>query len=454
MLIRFSFSNFLSFRDDSEISMVAGPSRQHKGHLLTSGTHSENLLKACILYGANASGKSNFVRALSFMQDLIVDGSDEVVTFGRQFKLDPECKTKPSTFEVELSLEGKIYAYGFDIDLGKKLVLSEWLSEVGKTKDKFLFSRSKGSELKLGLNSLVTKERQRIEFIGLDTLDTQLFLTELASRNIREIGALKPILNVFDWFVEGLKFVFPDSILIELGYLLTERYRKQLGKYLHSFGTGIEELVTRKVSLEKVAEHFNKSFIDERYDSLLKRERETGGRMGIGLRAGTKIFSLATSDDGPQAFELVARHKAHPNEDLDALFEMVEESDGTQRLIDLLPSLFPESLRGTTLVIDEINRSLHPALTIILLELFFANSEGMDSQLIATTHEVQLLNLDLLRRDEIWFAEKDQEGSSKLFSLEEFRPRHDKELQKGYMFGRFGGIPEIVKGLNLENQIH
>ena len=129
-------------------------------------------------------------------------------------------------------------------------------------------------------------------------------------------------------------------------------------------------------------------------------------------------------------------------------FEISDESDGTQRIMDFIPALVSLTKSDKTYLIDEIDRSLHPELTQKLLEVFFNNTQNIESQLIVTTHESSLLDLNLLRRDEIWFVEKDLDGASNMYSLEQFKPRHDKEVRKSYLQGRFGAIPFVS---NVEN---
>ena len=132
-----------------------------------------------------------------------------------------------------------------------------------------------------------------------------------------------------------------------------------------------------------------------------------------------------------------------PSQKDSVLFEIYEESDGTQRLFDLIPALIELSNNDRVFVIDEVDRSLHPNLTKSLIEYFLLNSKGLKNQLILTSHESSLLDLKLLRKDEIWFTEKRPSGSTSLYSLEEYKPRFDKEIRKGYLQGRFGAIPLI-----------
>ncbi|MEN3753437.1 AAA family ATPase [Mangrovibacter sp. SLW1] len=155
-----------------------------------------------------------------------------------------------------------------------------------------------------------------------------------------------------------------------------------------------------------------------------------------------KRYKIQTGDNGDlKIHQLMTAHKDKSGKDI--YFELNQESDGTQRLFDIIPGLIDLILKDKVYVIDEIDRSLHPKITKTFIELFSNNATKTNSQLIVTTHETGLLDFDLIRRDEVWFTEKNNSGVSKLYSLEEFQPRFDNDIRKGYLVGRFGGVPKI-----------
>ena len=139
---------------------------------------------------------------------------------------------------------------------------------------------------------------------------------------------------------------------------------------------------------------------------------------------------------------LTSKHKMIDSDSF-AYFEINEESDGTQRLIDLIPAIIDLFKGNKVFVIDELDRSLHPKLSNSILNIFLNGTSNVKSQLIVTTHETSLLNLKNIRKDEIWFIEKNKNGEASLYSLEEFKPRFDKEIRKNYLLGRFGAIPNV-----------
>jgi AAA15 family ATPase/GTPase len=206
-------------------------------------------------------------------------------------------------------------------------------------------------------------------------------------------------------------------------------------KYLTNVGTGVSGFGFIEVSLEE--NDFPKKLVDD-----VVKKLKPGRQMGIlveGRKTQRYIFSKAK--DGKLAVsKLVLKHKMSDCDE-ETAFDTDDESDGTNRLMDILPILSMSDKKPMIFFIDELDRSLHPNLCYQFIQDFLAKSG--ESQLIVTTHESNLLTFDLLRRDEIWFVEKNKQGATALYSMEEFTPRYDKDVQKGYLLGRFGAIPII-----------
>ncbi|HAO9079693.1 TPA: AAA family ATPase, partial [Escherichia coli] len=204
---------------------------------------------------------------------------------------------------------------------------------------------------------------------------------------------------------------------------------------LKDFDTGVSKLVLRKVS----------SFDDIKFppnfkDQIMEDLKSSKAVVISGPR--NKRYKVELGEDGEiTVFQLMTAHKDKNGNDV--YFELNQESDGTQRLFDIIPGLVELMLKDKVYIIDEIDRSLHPKITKTFMKLFSMNTVGKDSQLIVTTHETGLLDFELIRRDEVWFTEKNKGGVSRIYSLEEFQPRFDKDIRKGYLVGRFGGIPKI-----------
>ena len=422
MLITFRFSNFLSFNDEAELSMQAGPQRNLPSHYIStgSGRNDVNILKTAVIYGANASGKSNLIKAMDFAKKVIVNGIKSETTFNKHFRLDPANREKPSSFEFEFKLNEKMYAYGFLAHLESKKIQEEWLVELGKTSETVIYERkvleNGTSEFPVFNLKLSDKKAvNRFEVYREDVLDSQLFLTELSEKNGSvEILFFKQMLYMF----HNIMVIYPNTnMVLPAFYEILDG--KRITDLLRLFNVGIVDL-----SLEE------REIDDDQARNHLEKADPFLNHVNIRLHDGKKIMS-----------KLITKHSS-----IDGItdFELEDESDGTRRLFDviyLLLALVKD--KGGILIIDEIDRSLHPELSRKFIEIFLEITQGIESQLIVSTHESSLLDLNLLRRDEIWFTEKDPNGATKLYSLEEFKPRHDTELRKAYLTGRFGAIPFI-----------
>lgn len=394
MLIRFTVENYLSFNELIDFNMIASAEERHNHHILQGQAADDiDLLKTSIIYGANASGKSNLIKAMSFAQNFIVNGLAKNQTIdAKPFKLDSSCYKKPSRFEFEFSYQEKQYAYGFAVD--KNQVHEEWLFEMGHEIEKPIFERVKNSisfhfEHELFVN-LAEEEKQRISYEAKSTRTNLLFLTNCQERNIQSLE------SIYQWFAEILIIVFTNSkhqALTSLAKLNIDFFNK----VIKLFNFGID-----KIQIEE--------FKDKKSGDLV-----------------SKLITVRKNKTGN-----------------DVRFDISEESEGTQRFMEFIPMIIGLS-KDKVFVIDEIERSLHTLLIRKLFELLLQHElfDSAQSQLIASTHEVNLLDIkNLFRKDEIWFMEKNQNGESVLYSLANADVDH-LNITKGYLNGRFGAIPFI-----------
>lgn len=442
MLIQLTIENFLSFRDEVTFSMVGVSSdRQHADRLIEDAAgKGRSVLPIAAIYGANAAGKSNLIKALIFAKELILEGtrSNRLIPVAT-FKLGDYSK-KPSKFEFIFTHQAAQYAYGFK--LNREQILEEWLHAipVGKKKEVMYFERITSADKKTSvdygspLTGKSTKRKQFLEFIAEGTRPNQLLLTEAIDRNVE---SLVPVAN---WFGEILTIIMADSIFVGLeGTILSDvSFTDFLSKFLKLAGTGIDKVGGGTVELD-FDRHFTEMPKTER-DKLLQKFSGAPAKsiLMIEDNIGKQYLLLKDEDDLIKMVQLVTQHR-HENGNL-VDFAMVEESEGTQRLINLIPALFLLQEEEKVIFIDELDRRLHPLLSRLFVKTVI-DSRGENNQLIFTTHDTNLLDLDLLRRDEIWFVEKDLEGSSNLYSLAEFKTRPDLKIEKGYLNGRFGAIP-------------
>lgn len=429
MLIKFSVENFLSFYTKKEFNMITGKSRSHTTHVYNNTNLS--LLKSSYIYGANAAGKTNFIKSINFARNCVLAGIVNANTLGKNYKLDKNSLKKPTQFEFELLIKNKIFAYGFSIFLETKEVLEEWLVEVGKKEDINIFTRKK-NEVKSSFN-LTEKDNIKLE-VYLSDLESNSLLLEILNKKKWEKNNYE-FLEVLNWLKENLIIIFPNTTNYVIEYF--ENTNKWM-EYLDIFDIGITginfgERVFEELPISK--ELKNKISNDM---ATLISDKISNKKIVIGL--GDNFLNLYLKENKLRAKEILLSHKGI---DKNIEFKFYEESDGTKRLLELLPLLEKVKCNDQTILIDELERSLHPVLVKEFLKRFYKNMEKTNSQIIITTHESRLLDLEAIRRDEVWFVENSVEDGTNLYSLEEFKTRFDLKLDKAYLLGRYGGIPHI-----------
>ena len=441
MLIRFTVENFLSFKDETEFSMIPGKGTDRKKHIIKPNTKSPMpLLCSGIIYGANASGKSNLIKAVSQAQEMILNPSNNGNLLpDKRFKLDKKSKKGITKFEFEIQINEKIYAYGFSFSA--KQIEEEWLIIIkNKGKEIPVFERKHNS---IKFNEEVIKNRdelKRFKFIEDDLFPNQLFLSIVNKRNVSSMKYSESFIDVYFWFLNSLTVIFPDAKYhgqpIWGG---SDEISQLFDQILSCFDTGIKKIELKKMPIEKIYEKISGKDVEN-----IQSKIKPGQRVKI-FNNKNDLFILSMPENELIVEELVSYH----NEDKDSYFEMSEESDGTNRLIDILPvilSLYSE--KNKVIFIDEIDRSLHTELSYKFIDLLLKIAEKNNAQIIATTHDTVLLDFELFRKEEIWFVEKDKNGNSKVYSLDQFAPRADLNIEKGYLHGRFGAIPLFGRNLD------
>lgn len=447
MLLKFTVENFLSFQGRTEFSMVAGKGTRHSEHIIKSkNKNGFNLLKASIIYGANASGKSNLIKAINFAKKLVLEISRAGTNIEyHPFKLNSKNEHSPSRFEFEIKIGESFYAYGFSVDAD--CVHEEWLYKVDKKSEQLIFERSSigdnaGYVFGFTDKSPKSEHSQFLQFTAKGTPRNRLFLSEFNERGVfKEIPELIEIENVFRWFKDRLVIIFPNSKHASLEYQLhSNRERaEEISNVLKSFDTGISGL--------SVQERDAKQAAIEIPSEIMKLLSELPEGEVIMVNGGANSRYLAEMKDKEITFKkLMTSHKNEKGET--RLFDLTEESDGTRRLVDLSPGILDAISNEKVYLIDEIDRSLHPEITLSIIAAFLKNESKTPSQLIVTTHETNLLNQDLIRKDEVWFTQKGNAGNTTLYSLQEFKPRFDKDLRRAYLAGRFGGVPLLKNCLD------
>ncbi|MCY1635770.1 AAA family ATPase [Marinifilum sp. D737] len=439
MLIRFVTSNFLSFDSEVEFNMIAGSLKTHKHHVYNLGKL--DILKGSALYGANGAGKSNLIRAIDLFQDLVMSGIVPKNIEDKKFKLENENNDKPIFFEIEFQAKKKIFSYG--ININNNLVTEEYLYESGINKeDKLIFertlSRSKKPTIKMAPKYLKTQKAKLLIELLEDNLlkNNELLLSKHDSLKIKDIT------DAINWIKDKLLVIYPHSKFTGLVQMLStsNRFKGFANDLLETFDTGISELSTEDTDIDK---YFGED--DEKLKKEIISDLDEDSHIVLPSDSGAVI--VTKEDEKYLVKKVISYHKNSFGENVK--FDLEEESDGTQRLLDFIPAFDLILKNKVTVLIDEIDHSLHPALLKTLIQKIMVD-ERMIGQIIFTTHESNLLDFKIFRQDEIWFVEKDkQSGSSSLYSLSDFKPRYDLDIRKGYLKGRFGAIPFLANLIEL-----
>lgn len=444
MLIRFSVENMLSFKERTTFSMIPGKGTLKKEHK-TKPIKGVSVLKTSVVFGANASGKSNLIKAISFGKKLILDGTNTNSSIEYEpFKLDVKSIKGNSRLEYEIQTKGKNYAYGFVFNA--KSILEEWLYELSKTGEKKIFERSAIAKKTFDIDYILklnqgTDEKQFLQVITKATPDNQLFLHEVFTRKMEgNVSHIEDLQNVIDWFLNSLKVIFPDDKYregIKSEVTNNEKLQHIYEELLRYFDTGIDGICLKDVELNKIG--IPDKVLEKIKEDLLNIKLENIRSI---LSTPENTYFIFKDKGKVKAQKFMTKHQVTGN-NTEELFDTADESDGTNRIIDYIP-LIIDLIRGDKVfIIDEMERSLHPNLIYDLFDLFLTNCKDVNSQLIIATHESSLLTQKLLRKDEIWFAVKDNLRASHLHSLEDYNVRFDKEIRKDYLLGRYKGIPRL-----------
>lgn len=416
MLINFSFGNFCSFRDIKSLRMEAG----RVDDLTESVIEKEGfrLLPVAAIYGANSSGKTNVIKAMGMFRYIVTKNSKldpDDTLFQVPFLLDVQTREAPTVFEIQILLEGVVYRYGFEY-LSTEVV-SEWLYEKEVkpyAKERRLFQR----------------EKQEIDIS-------------------------------LEYFSEGLQWVdnikkLKNRLFLSYVYYNGGDISQKLIKYLSRYNTisglevdGYEQLSLKMIEqqsegYQEAMELFKK--LDLGFTAIEVEEKEAPNGLKERLAALQDVDP--PKNQNAKVYETYTTHNVYGKEGKVVGYTKfnaeIFESNGTNKVISFSGPLFNTLLKGKVLFVDELDAQLHPILTRAIVCLFMdkeTNPKG--AQLVFTTHDTHLLDKEYLRRDQVWFTEKDATEASDLYSLLEFKERNDRNFEKNYIQGRYGAIPFI-----------
>ena len=433
MLIRFVIENMFSFGERKEFTTI--PNKRLK----TLQDHKYNvdgfeILKLSSIYGANGAGKSNLIKSLFQFQKLVTREEIPFKLKDTQYKFGNQ---KEQIVAIEFIQDNTPLYYGIVLSEDKISTEELYVSGLGKKEDKLIYERKTVDE-KTTIKFLDDFENDEKSQVLKDVLleefvkPNEPVLKLLANRDNK---FLKDVKKAYEWFSETLQIITPDSKPRALAHKIDtdfefKRYAEDL---MCSFNIGIKSLGTEKKNIREFFGEDNENELDK----LIKEVEDSPKKMiGLRSRRGDELI-LVKENDTIWAKTLKVEHSSSNNS---AFFDLDEESDGTVRLLDFVPAFKNVISSEKVYIVDEIERSIHPLLIKELIKKFSLDSNTR-GQLIFTTHESNLLDQEMFRQDEIWFAEKDLNGSTDLYSLSDFKEHKTIDIRKGYLNGRYGSIP-------------
>lgn len=412
MLLRFETGNFLSFAGVQELSLVASKLKGREDGLLPiPGAPEFQAVPATLIYGANASGKTNFVRAFTFMRSAILhshsQGSPDGGVPRKPFALDEEMRMTPSQCEAEFVVDGTRFIFGFTCD--DNSFLTEWLYAFPEGKRRKLYERD-GKTVNFG-QSMAGAKKALVEFMR----SNSLFISTATQNDHEELSKIVTFFR---------NCTYSSNLEVSAANISNTFKKGQIDaraiNFLRDTGTGIVGLEQHEQEVPDEVKNFNTEF-----RSVLRKY------------LGDEAAPDPNTNEKDVEIQLI-----HQGSKKEYALPLQQESSGTRRLLILVSKILRALDKGTLIIVDELDASLHTIVAEQIIELF-TNKEynPKGAQLIATTHDTNLLACGHLRRDQIWFCEKDGIGSSHIFSLADFKLRPTDKFGKGYLEGRFGAIP-------------
>ncbi len=436
MLIRFAIKNLFSFKEETEFNLLPGRVKRLNHHKYE--RNGIEVLKLTALYGANGSGKSNLIRSISLLKEMLISGVIPTEINNQKFKLSKTCLDEPTELAIEFFANNLIYYYSISVNNG--IIIDEYFSANDKNqKDDMIFHRvyeDKKNAITFFKAFEDNKENQVLKkIIETDLLKPQQPLFTLLSTISN--NAFIHIKDALDWITWGLKIIYPDTRPTNLTHIMdtVKGFKDFANELMCSFNTGIANLHVEENTLEAFFGEDNQKEIDEIYTFVKNNPEKAIIRQ---IRNANEEILIVNKNGKIIVKRLLFLHKGEKNEDIE--FKITEESDGTRRLVEYLPALDDLIRYEATYIIDEIERSIHP---LIIKELIdkFSKDISTKGQLIFSTHESNLLDQEVFRTDEIWFTEKNLLGATKLYSLSDFKEHNTIDIRKGYLNGRYGAIP-------------
>ena len=438
MLLNFSVSNFRSFGEQETFSLIAGSRESnHRTHLVAVNDAQASILRTAVVYGANGSGKSNLYRAIKFVHDMATrDIAIEGMIRCPRFAFNT-LTADDSIFRISFtSMEG---VYVYEIAIGAGLIVREFAGKLIKGNFETLFERTYDTSkdetsVLLGkvFEDAMPEKVKALAIVGPVKTRTFLSLVSESVPHVEQRG--EDMAAICDWF-DKLLFIAPTE---EYGGSLVSEYAKpdfhDFAKSILEAAAGVSDvwIDSREMDESEIREVLPRDKAESTFEALRHNVPVV-----MSSTAGARAMIERNADNLYKMSILRAIHRLENGEV--GMLDISDESDGTRRLLELLPAFYAVKKSGRVCVVDEMDRSIHALLMRSFLRMFLNDSDN--GQLIFTTHESSLLDVDIFRRDEIWFAEKDVKGMTRLYSLNDYRERTQRTVRDYYLQGRYGATP-------------
>lgn len=439
MLKSVEFKNFLSFGfEETDFTMEIGKARGKRNHVIQD--KKLNLLRFAAIYGANSSGKSNFVQAVDFARSLIIYGIGDNRSISQYYNRTSEVnRDKNTEFGFEFKLNNKIYTYCFSISLKNRKFVSEVLECDGKV----IFCRDIPNQsycINIKCKDNDKTNKTHMYFDTVKSLDDVLFLKEM-NFNKGDIYDVYDEINVFNEifmvFKKSIKIVTPETRVSDMNILFTKENKVE--ELLQDFGFDITHFSYKEDSVDNVFRGVPQEIIDDIMKKINENLSEDEDSSEAVLHSPDGIVKFKFEEEKLKILTLRCRHGEYGE------FSLAEESDGLRRLLDLIDIILNPK-EGDIYIVDEIDRSLNSLLTKAFINYYLNETSEQKVQLIITTHEILLLDLNMLRKDEIWLFDK-VKGITQITALTDYQGiRADVKLDTIYKDGKLGGVPKLKRG--------
>lgn len=426
MLIEFKFANYRSFRDESVLSMEATGLGTFKKSLIEHGSY--KLLPSIAIYGKNGGGKSNVIRAfwlaVQFIKNAQRTQHEDAFIPVSPFLLNDYSKNKETSFEFTYVVNQVKYIYGFSAT--KDSIVKEYLYHSPKGQKAVVFTRE-------GKKFTFTEDKAKRKLISEAVADNQLFFSVACTMND------SACVNAMRWFRDYVLFSrdYSDIPRQLLEYSNDKNMLRAISDYAKAADIGIEDMQF-DINSEEIS---NKTTLPDSLPAGIRAAlinfmhvlSETSNNSEVKLKMGEVIAT--------------AYHRGQKENGTSELFplELSDESDGTRKLMSLAPAMESVLSKGGVLLVDELDKELHSMLVAYIVSKFQSkNSNPMGAQLIFTTHDTDLMNEEILRKDQLYFVDKDNaNGVSELYSISEFSTKTSENIRKGYLVGKYGATPNL-----------